>query len=241
VTGGSTVWGAYIRDAETIPVQLAGALHERGYGNVTVYNFGIEGAEIDAEIGVLKRFRDAYALDQVLFYTGGNDAIFAYYGGQPWRNAAGFASLELVKAATRVVARLHPDGPALDPATRSRMRKSNALSDLMTAAAAYCGSQKLVCDFALQPGLLTRAHPIGSEVALKVGIEATFPGLAEVWDDLYTGALNVGPAGRVHDQRDALDDVGLPAFADMIHVNEIGNRAITRRLLPIVLRALPQQ
>ncbi len=241
-TGGSTVWGAFIRDADTIPVQLARALHERGYGNVTVYNFGIEGAELDGELALLKRFREPYALDQVLFYTGGNDAIFTYYGREPSRSmASGFASLELVKAWSRVAARQRPGGPALDPATRARLRTSNNLSGLMTAAAGYCAAQQLICDFALQPGLLTRADPVGAEAALKQGVEQTFPGLAEVWDDLYAGALRVGPAGHVYDLRGALDDVGSPVFGDMIHVNEIGNRAIAQRLLPIVLRALPQR
>jgi hypothetical protein len=46
---------------------------------ITVYNFGIEGATLEAELLTLKRFREIYALDEVLFYSGSNDVLKVYW------------------------------------------------------------------------------------------------------------------------------------------------------------------
>src|SRR4029077_15661979 len=40
------------------------------YHNISVYNFGIESAEIANELALLRQFRDLYSIDQVIFYTG---------------------------------------------------------------------------------------------------------------------------------------------------------------------------
>ena len=242
VTGGSTVWGTYVRDADTIPAQLARALHARGYDKVTVYNFGIEGVQLANELALLERFRDVYALDQVVFYTGGNDVLRAYYDRLPSANAwTGFISLELVKAAGRLAAKLRPSGPTLDAAERERMRGANRLIDAMRAAAAYCGEQRLACDVVLQPWLISRAQPVGPETRLKPAVEVNYPGLAELWDAIYAGALDDAGAGdHTVDLRAGLDDVRSPIFADMVHLNEIGNAAIAQRLVAIVARALPR-
>jgi lysophospholipase L1-like esterase len=235
------VWGTYVRDADTIPVRLARALQARGYDKVTVYNLGIEGAQLENELALLKRFRDVYALDQVVFYTGGNDVLRAYYDRVPSANAwTGFISLELVKAAGRLAATLRPSGPTLDAGERERMRRANRLVDAMRAAAAYCGEQRLACDVVLQPWLVSRAQPVGPETRLEPAVEANYPGLAELWDAIFAGALDAGAEGHTIDLRAGLDDVRSPIFADMVHVNEIGNAAIAQRLVPIVARALPQ-
>ena len=67
-----------MRDVDTIPVQLQQRLDRNGYPNISVYNFGIEGVEIAGELGLLRRFRKLYSIDQVIFYTGGNDATQSY-------------------------------------------------------------------------------------------------------------------------------------------------------------------
>jgi hypothetical protein len=56
VTGG--VWGAYVWDVDTIPIQLQQLFDRNGYHNVSVYNFGIEGAKIAGELDLLRRFRE---------------------------------------------------------------------------------------------------------------------------------------------------------------------------------------
>jgi hypothetical protein len=74
VTGVSAVWGAYVLDVDTIPVQLQQLLDRSGHHDISVYNFGIEAIDIAGELAVLRRFRELYSIDQVIFYTGGNDA-----------------------------------------------------------------------------------------------------------------------------------------------------------------------
>src|SRR5262249_23496577 len=224
----STVWGYRVGDEDTIAAQLARALQHRGYKNVSVYNFGIEGAELKSELALLKRFRQTYAIDQVIFYTGGNDVMGAW---QPPLNSWWFASFELFKAWTRLAALLN------SPATR--MRQSHRLSAAIVAAAEYCQTTGLKCDFALQPWLFTRARPAGTEPALKRSVEVRYPGLYELWNEMYASALATGPAGHTHDLRNALDTVGSQIFADFLHINETGNFAIAKRLEPIAARAIP--
>src|SRR5215831_6123727 len=78
VTGGSAVWGAYVLDVDTIPVQLQQLLDRSGHHDISVYSFGIEAHEITDELTLLRRFRELYSIDQVIFYTGGNDATQSY-------------------------------------------------------------------------------------------------------------------------------------------------------------------
>jgi hypothetical protein len=85
ITGGSAVWGFRVLDADTIPVRLQNSLRRNGHPNVAVYNFGIVGATVKQELALLKRFRETYAIDQAVFYTGGNDVVMSY------RNAVNLA------------------------------------------------------------------------------------------------------------------------------------------------------
>ena len=78
ITGGSTVFGWGVFDADTIPAQLATVLHRHGRTNLSVYNFGIDSAGIDQERALLEQFATIYGIDQVIFYTGGNDATLTY-------------------------------------------------------------------------------------------------------------------------------------------------------------------
>jgi lysophospholipase L1-like esterase len=241
LTGGSTAWGYRIGDEDTIAAQLSRVLQRRGYKNVSVYNFGIEGVELKSELALLMRFREIYAIDQVIFYTGGNDVIGAYMDGRPWPNqATGFTSLELFKAWTRLAARLNSPATNLpDARDRSQTLQSNSLSVGIVAATEYCRTVGLKCDFALQPWLFTRAHPAGTESAMRRSIEIMFPGLYELWSEMYASALTAEPADRVHDLRNALDTVDSQVFADLLHINETGNSAIGKRLEPIAAHAIP--
>lgn len=241
LTGGSTAWGYRVGDEDTIAAQLARALRRSGYKNVSVYNFGIEGAELKSELALLKRFREVYAIDQAIFYTGGNNVIGAYMDARPWpTQSTGFTSLELFKTWTRLAARLNsPATKAPDVKDRSRMRQSHSLSSAIVAASEYCRTAGLKCDFALQPWLFTHAHPAGTESEMKRTIEVMFPGLYELWSEMYASALADGPSDHIDDLRNALDTVGSQVFADLLHINEMGNFAIAKNLEPIAARAIP--
>src|SRR5262249_15639475 len=78
VTGASAVWGWHVWDVDTISVKLQQLFDRNGFHNISVYNFGIETVEITNELALLRRFRELYSIDQVIFYTGGNDATNSY-------------------------------------------------------------------------------------------------------------------------------------------------------------------
>jgi hypothetical protein len=236
LTGGSTAWGWRIADEYTIAAQLERAVHNRGYTNVKVYNFGIEGATLKSELALLQRFREVYSIDQVIFYTGGNDVISAYLDHQPsLRQATGFRSFELFKAATRLMARLNSTS-SRRPKNWSQIRNSQTLKTGIITAAGYCQKQNLVCDFALQPWLFTHAHLAGTEAAMMRTFGSIYPGLDELWGTMYASALAAGPAQRTHDLRKALDTVQTQLFSGLLHINERGNSVIADRLLPIATR-----
>jgi hypothetical protein len=78
VSGGSAAFGWRVRDPDTIPARLQQALLRRGHSNVTVYNFAVDAITMKNELAILNRFREQYAIDQVIFYTGVNDATSSY-------------------------------------------------------------------------------------------------------------------------------------------------------------------
>ena len=122
---------------------------------ITVYNFGIEGATLEAELLTLKRFREIYALDAVLFYTGSNDVLKAYWEATTGRRefedfiASGF---ELAKAARRVNALLEGVNTSslarFASDTMPGILQNNPLRRGVVAAQDYCRGAELDCVFA---------------------------------------------------------------------------------------------
>ena len=120
VSGGSAAWGWRVLDADTIPVQMQQILRKRGYSNVTVYNFAINSMAIAQELSVLKRFRDTYAIDHVVFYTGANNSTRSYMSeavrqdrfGELLNGANAF---ELIKVAGRLKAKVFEPPPICWP------------------------------------------------------------------------------------------------------------------------------
>jgi lysophospholipase L1-like esterase len=233
VTGGSAVWGWRVLDADTIPVQLQ-QLVQADNPNVTFYNFGIEGATVAQELALLKNFRDVYGIDQVIFYTGANDALKAYMDMAGAQRKAlvdaltGLASFELVKAANRFgqmhsyrsPAALH----ALERDMLTRLPAFNGLHAGLLAADRYCNATGLRCDFLLQPILFKRSHPVGPAIRLALTYQRLYPGFSTVADEMYRDALAAAPARRIHDLSDVFGDFTRPVFTDHVHVNEAGNR-----------------
>jgi lysophospholipase L1-like esterase len=230
ITGGSAVWGWRVLDADTIPMLLQDALRQKG-ANVTVYNFGIEGATLGAELGLLRRFRDTYEIDQVIFYTGGNDTVQSW---MHWQDApTGLHQLishtngfELVKTARRLFA------SAAQPATlRDDAAPPETLRAAIRDADAYCTQAALRCDFVLQP-LIFSCKACGG--ALAPNIARIYPGIGDAARRAYDNALRDGPAGRVQDFSGVFDGVTQPLFMDLIHLNEDGNRLVAERLATAV-------
>lgn len=243
VTGGSSVWGWRVLDADTIPVQLQD-LARATNPKLSVFNFGIEGATVAQELVLLKRFRDAYGLDQAIFYTGGNDVLLTYLdvAGAGRKNLfdapAGLTSFELIKAAARFAQTMSdPSAAALDRLKADmlpRVQRSNSLRAGLAAAEDYCTATKLRCDFVLQPLLFTRAHPVGPELRLVRTFRRLYPGLAAVVGVMYRDTLAALPPDRIHDLSAMFDSLAQPVFTDNIHVNEKGNRIAAERILAAV-------
>jgi hypothetical protein len=243
ITGGSAAWGWRVRDADTISVRVQQALRRSG-ANVTVYNFGLEAQTIAQELMLLKRFRDIYAIDQVLFYTGANNVVFDYLGTSASQGAA-FASettgFELVKAARRLLwsRPSAADLAGLDDDMLPRLLRDNSLREGIIAADTYCSAAGLQCDFALQPLLFMRKPRVGPEVRVADTLERLYPRLRTLAEQMYRDARAAGPDGRVHDLSEVFDRAAEPVFVDVVHVNESGNRIVADAVASILAHSHP--
>ena len=204
VTGGSTAWGFGVLDADTIPAQLENILRRGGHGNMRVYNFGIGGREIQHELALLKKFRDVYAIDQVVFYTGGNDVVYSYMKQfSPSEDTFQLDTWELVKTAQRVHAQLFPTSKSmldrLDADILPRLRQVNPLRVGILAADDYCHRTGLRCDFVLQPTLATRRRASGKELEMQKTLLGLYPRLDVAAIQMYADAMALNPSHTVHD------------------------------------------
>jgi hypothetical protein len=239
VTGGSAVWGAYVWDVDTIPVQLQQLFDRNGHHNVSVYNFGIEGAKIAGELDLLRRFRELYSIDQVIFYTGGNDATTSYLDAmtppetRPPSLLVGGNRFELMKVISGLQAKFISQGllAYIDAEVLPKLRQKNSLITGMSEARTYCRQQRLQCEFVLQPMLLLRKNPVGPEIALARSIKQLEPRWDIALQIIYQAARNSG--ADVHDFSNIFDGSTQPLFVDAIHVNEPANRVIAEHLATI--------
>ncbi|MCC6776129.1 MAG: SGNH/GDSL hydrolase family protein [Hyphomicrobiales bacterium] len=238
VSGGSAVWGWRVLDADTIPAQL-GRLSRADRPEVSFFNFGIEGVTIAQELELLKRFREVYELDQVIFYTGANDAFGTYLEMAGARNQIvdatnGVASFELVKAVARLRQIMtEPSAATLDGVERemvSRLERDDRLRRGVQAADAYCETSRLRCDFLLQPLLFSRSRPTGPEERLLRTFRRLYPGFAAVAAGMYRDARAALPTSKVHDLSHIFDNIAEPVFTDQVHVNELGNRVASEAI-----------
>jgi lysophospholipase L1-like esterase len=246
ITGGSAVWGWRVFDADTIPVVLQDILRRTGHDNVTVYNFGIGGANLRQELELLKFFRDTYAIDQVLFYTGGNDSLASYIGTTnsrygPWLGLT--TSFELIKLMVRLQAMWSDPAPGilqwLDSEVLPTAMQNNTLSNNIAAAEKYCQSSNLRCDFVLQPMMVRRNAHWGSEAHMHKILSRVFPRIDVLTSSMYGDALASGPSGHIFDFSRIFDQTSQPLFLDDVHLNEAGNRIAAENLAPIIAARLP--
>ena len=240
VTGGSAAWGFGVLDADTIPAQLENILRRGGHGNMSVYNFGIGGREIQHELALLKKFRDVYAIDQVVFYTGGNDVVYSYMRQfSPSEATFQLDTWELVKTAQRVHTQLFPTSKGmldrLDADILPRLRKVNPLRVGILAADDYCHRTGLRCDFVLQPMLATRRTASGKELEMQKTLLGLYPRLDVAAIQMYADAMALNPSHAVHDFSGMFDQTTEHFYADPIHVNEAGNHTVAEHLASTIL------
>ena len=242
VTGGSAAWGYRVLDVDTVPQRLQDALR-RTDPKVTVYNFGIEGALVHSELALLKQFRAVYDIDQVIFYTGGNDTVFAYLSKANAARGLGWVTdqstgFELVKATQRALAIWGEPSlqllANLDQNVLPPLLRDNSLREGVRAAKAYCDNEHLRCDFFLQPLIFTRRPPRGSEAAMVRTFDRLYPRLGVLNERLYADAVASAEPRHIHDFADVFDEASLPFFVDLIHLNEAGNQFIAERIAALI-------
>lgn len=236
VTGGSAAYGWGVHDADTIPALLQDKIHIPGR-KVTVYNFGIEGASLAQEIALLRRFRDVYGIDQVIFYTGANNGIMRYMARSDSAEGLGVATaqttgFELIKAARRLVALTFDRATPVDEHDAASVARTNLLRQGVATARAYCDGTGLRCDFFLQPLVFNCKACQHSPLARA--ISRVYPKMDLLIEWMYADALANGPPGHIVDFRDAFDQTTQPIFADLVHVNELGNQLIADRIAKFV-------
>jgi hypothetical protein len=243
ISGGSAVWGWRVLDVDTIPENVQRLLPHTAR-KITVYNFGIEGSTLESDLLTLKRFREIYAIDEVLFYVGSNDVLKTYRGATTAERgesdnfiASGF---ELAKAARRLNALLEGVNSGslakFESDTMPGILHNNPLRREVVAAEDYCRRAELDCAFVLQPTLVTRKnHPAG-EARLNETYDILFPGMAVLTRQMYRDAMSVGPRDRMFDLTGVFDDRANALFMDHVHLSEDGNRLVAETLVPILLK-----
>jgi len=84
VVGGSTTWGSWVSNEETIPNNIERLLRSKNTSskNFRVYNLGIEGAGIHTERQIAETLHPIVIFDQLIFYDGVNDLPTDYLA---WR------------------------------------------------------------------------------------------------------------------------------------------------------------
>ena len=80
--GGSTAWGSWVRDSDTISAHLQRHIFS-GYGGISeaeVFNLGIEGVGIALEVQIAANLVSRAKFDHLIFYDGINDLARSYLG-----------------------------------------------------------------------------------------------------------------------------------------------------------------
>ncbi len=249
VVGSSETWGFRLADADTIPALLQAALRDHGHGEISVYNFGIEDATLARELALLRYFKDIYGIDQVVFVAGMSDLYSEYFAiqGAPLgrtRTGGRIASFELYRTIERMRSTWFEPSPQrlalFDARYAARPAgKSGRLADGIVSADAYCTEAGLRCDFVLQPLVLFRHTPGGTEPEIAQTYRRQYPRLDVLASQIYRDALGLRLNGRVHDLTAVFDHSPGQFFIDEVHLNEAGNAALVDELLPIVTAKAP--
>jgi hypothetical protein len=183
VSGGSNVWGFRLADSDTIPALLQAALHSNGHREITVYNFGIEDANMAKELALLRHFKDIYGIDQVIFLTGGADVLGEYFAikGQPLGASPDrITSFELYRTIDRIRTTWFDPSPerlARIDQSLARVANTNRLTEGILAADNYCRAVALCCDFVLMPLLPARRPTVRTEIKLARTYARLYPRL----------------------------------------------------------------
>lgn len=243
VFGGSTVWGAGVRDEATLPSLLAGALESESIDAVVV-NHGQIGYVSTQEVIALLRILQAGDIpDLVVFYDGYNDVLSAMTEGR--------AGVTFQESRRRTEFNILHDAAALAGATfgalaltRSarRRRQSTFVARPDTARAVartYAANHLAVCSLAAifgfdaqffwQPNIFQKGDLTAYEVAQRDSIAASRPVFEEATELVGQWSARTGNGVVVLD--DVFASSSRPYFLDWAHLSESGNRLVAGRVM----------
>src|SRR5262249_50087190 len=118
----------------------------------------------------------------------------------------------------------------LDAGILLKLRQENPLRVGILAADDYCRQTRLRCDFVLQPLLATRRTASGKELEMQKTLLGLYPRMDASAIQMYADAMTLNPSHSVHDFSGIFDHTTEHLYADPIHVNEAGNRAVAEHL-----------
>ncbi|MGB0681880.1 MAG: GDSL-type esterase/lipase family protein [Magnetovibrionaceae bacterium] len=238
--GGSTVWGSWVSDENTLAAQVQKILSEQLGQPVTVFNLGIEGNTFGTEIQVLRWAAERQSFDLALFYHGGND--FSGGGGAVAKKSEGsglgpwLRQFDLYRMTEAILLRMEQAETVVDP---KRQDKNKAhYTARHRQAKALCADIGVQCLFALQPMIHSKDRLTGSEPAILATYKGYFPGAAESYEATVRMLAELFAEEHVFDVSGALDGTDQAVFADQIHINAAGNAAVARALTEPVLTRL---
>lgn len=259
--GGSTMWGEGVRDAYTIPSQLAATLTEEKLPAI-ITNFGETGYVSTQEvIELLRQLQEGNIPDLVIFYDGVNDVYAALQSGvaglpqNEWKRRTEYNLTNRYNQLRRLFvdmtldrfclgAKLKGLGARLQPPA-NRTLKEDLEQDIFRT---YLANLKAVDALGRAFGFTTLFYwqPVIYFKPHLSDFERKFTG-EEPMQTVYqkTYALARSEAGRLqpyrfHDISAIFAESTAPLYVDYCHVNETGNGLIARRMAQDVAPLLSQ-
>lgn len=245
--GGSTMWGAGVRDEATIATQCLAALRDQG-NDVEIINYGQIGyVSTQSMIALLQALQRGDIPTAVVFYDGYNDVMSAATNGiagigyNEARRVAEFNLMTkpfgLAKSAVRATrtvglllgawqrrpARQHPQNMI----ELSEAIVSNYLANLrsVTALGKEFGFTPL---FYWQPTIFRKASLTHFEASQRSKI-ADFEQLFDIVEGRLRAIARTGQAGPTM-LTNILQEQAAPLFLDWAHLSEAGNGLIAERI-----------
>lgn len=250
--GGSSMWGEGVRDAQTIPSQLAKLLADSDRP-IVAENYAQTGYVSRQDLILFQAQLGQGNLPQLaVFYQGFNDVFSAWLQGLvgiPLRESQRVSDVEAGRLLRSGQPVLQLPAANLRQYDWSLVAGSGATAEaiaenwlanrrLIRAAANEFGVSVL---FVWQPALFAKSTPTPTEARIQAQLDDELPGFVELYRDvsdfLRDRALTEGWQDLVF-LTDLFRDHSGEIFFDRVHINEIGNMIVAQSLLDYLAAAL---
>ncbi len=232
VIGGSTTFGAWSWDDETIPKSLESELRRRGR-NVDVCNFGLEGMNYPTSIKLLQKMQPLYHFTHVVFYQGVNSFSSAREVHEQKQFVDPWWWKIRIFDFTRVL------GIKLKN-MQHEQKLMDSLSDQYLAehmkawqqGEDYGRENEIKTVAILQPVVFTKANPSKEESMMIRTVDFYMPYLQSVYL-LAAEKIRAKYPGTHQDFTDVIHETEM-TYEDWCHMNARGNRAVALGMADLV-------